>query len=144
MITNEVSVVDDPANDYDSDGNFLALASGVISNNLPTVAGQTYTLTFAYRGPGIVSLWRGENNANDSIYGDNGTLDNGTYTGGEVGQAFESNGTDSDVQIPDSPLLRPLSVTAEAWVKLDALASPVAAYPGLQYIIFHNNGNAGG
>ena len=144
VITNEVSVVDDPANDYDSDGNFLALASGVISNNLPTVAGQTYTLSFAYRGPGIVSLWRGEGNANDSIYGDNGTLDNGTYTGGEVGQAFELNGTNSDVQIPDSPLLRPLSVTAEAWVKLDALASPVAAYPGLQYIIFHNNGNGAG
>ena len=46
-----------------SGSNFLALANGVISNTLPTVAGNTYIFTFAYRGPGIAGWWRGENNA---------------------------------------------------------------------------------
>ena len=55
VITNQVSVVTDPANAYEG-SNFLALAGGVISNTLPTVAGQTYPLTFAYRGPGIAGL----------------------------------------------------------------------------------------
>ena len=65
VTSNQVSVVTDPANAY-AGSNFLALASGTIFTNLPTVAGQTYTLTFAYRGPGIAGWWRGENNASDS------------------------------------------------------------------------------
>ena len=54
--------------------NLLALADGQISRILPTVPGQTYTLSYAYRGPGAVGLWRGESNAVDSIYGNNGTV----------------------------------------------------------------------
>ena len=90
-----------------------------------------------------MGLWRGESNALDSIEGNNGTLENGTYTNGEVGQAFHLNGSNADVNIPDSPSLKPASVTVDAWVKLDALASPVAAYPGLQYIIFKQNSLSG-
>ena len=53
--TNQVSVVNDPANAYEG-SQFLALADGTISRTLPTIAGNQYTLSFAYRGPGIVSL----------------------------------------------------------------------------------------
>ena len=45
--------------------NLLALADGQITRTLPTVPGKKYTLSYAYRGPGIVSLWRGESNAVD-------------------------------------------------------------------------------
>ena len=76
VTSNQVSVVTDPANAY-AGSNFLALASGTIFTNLPTVAGNTYTLTFAYRGPGIAGWWRAENNTNDSIGGNNGIVVNG-------------------------------------------------------------------
>ena len=59
VITNQVSVVNDPANAYQG-SQFLALANGIISNNIPTVPGGKYTLTYAYRGPALVGLWRGE------------------------------------------------------------------------------------
>ena len=52
VLTNQVSLVTDPLN-ANGGSNFLALANGVISNTLPTVAGNAYTFTFAYRGPGM-------------------------------------------------------------------------------------------
>ena len=102
---------------------FLALASGLISNNLPTVAGQTYTLTFAYRGPGIASLWRGESNTVDSISGYNGTFlgDPRYATNGVVGQAFQITGNGSPssrVIVPDNAsfmLTNALTVEGWAW-----------------------------
>ena len=83
-----MSLVTDPANAYDG-SNFLALASGAILTNPPTVAGQTYTLTFTYRGPGITGMWRAENNFDDSIFGNNAsTVQNVFFTNGVVGAAF--------------------------------------------------------
>ena len=100
VMTNQVSLVTDSLN-ANNGSNFLALANGVISNTLPTVAGNTYTLTFAYRGPGIAGLWRGESNANDNIYGNNGVLTNGaTYSNGEVGHAFQILGLVGPQQSP--------------------------------------------
>ncbi|HEY5298986.1 MAG TPA: S8 family serine peptidase [Verrucomicrobiae bacterium] len=122
VMKNQVSVVTNPANTFQS-GNFLALANGVISNTLPTVAGQTYTLTFAYRGPGIVSMWRGEGNPNDSVSTNNGTLVNSaTYGPGYVGgQAFKFNGANSAVVINDSADLKlSNSLSIDAWVNPSA------------------------
>ncbi|HLX96621.1 MAG TPA: LamG-like jellyroll fold domain-containing protein [Verrucomicrobiae bacterium] len=87
---NQVSVETDPTNAYPGNSNLLTLANGTLYANLTTVPGATYTLKFAYRGPGAVGWWRGESNAVavDSIYGNNGTLVNTYYTNGEVGQAF--------------------------------------------------------
>ncbi len=121
--SNQVSLVTD-ANNAWRGSNFLALANGVISTNLSTIAGQTYTLSFAYRGPGIAAMWRGESNANDSIGTNNGTLMGGAgFAAGEVGQAFLFNGT-NDVSIPDSPLLDSFTnrITIEAWVKVNSFA----------------------
>jgi hypothetical protein len=93
---------------------------------------------------GIISWWPGEGNANDIIGNNNGVLENDVaFTQGVVGQAFHFNGSNQDVQIPYSTSLEPTNVTVECWVKLDALASPVAAYPGLQYIIFKQNSRGG-
>ncbi len=89
VTSNQVSIVTDPANAY-AGNNFLALASGTILTNLSTVAGRSYTLTFAYRGPGIAGWWRGENNTSDSIGNGNNatTVQAITYTNGEVSNAF--------------------------------------------------------
>jgi subtilisin-like proprotein convertase family protein len=104
VLTNQVSLVTDPTNAYGG-SNFLALANGVISNTLPTVVGNTYSFTFAYRGPGIVSLWRGESNANDSIDGNNGLVTTGSvqYAAAEVGQGFRFDGNANRITVPDAP-----------------------------------------
>jgi hypothetical protein len=66
-----------------------------------------------------MSWWRAETNANDSVGNNNGTLINGTYASGEVGEAFSFSGSNSYVSIPDSPSLDSLtnSITLELWMK---------------------------
>jgi subtilisin-like proprotein convertase family protein len=96
--TNQVSLVTDTNLAFEG-SNFLALASGSISRTLPTAAGHNYTLTFTYRGPGIVSLWRGENGiANDSINSNDGIPSNISYPPAEVGQGFAFDGTSSSIK----------------------------------------------
>ncbi len=50
----------------------MTLANGTISNNVPTLPGGKYTLSYACRGPGIISWWRGESNTLDSAGSNNG------------------------------------------------------------------------
>jgi subtilisin-like proprotein convertase family protein len=130
--TNQVTVITD-TNLAKSGSNLLALADGQISRILSTIPGQTYTLSFAYRGPGIVSLWSGESNAVDSVGSNNGTLTNGvTFANGIVGQAFALDGTNGYVNIPDSPSLDSLtqSITVETWMKAGQV-TPNADWKGL-------------
>jgi hypothetical protein len=55
---------------------------------------------------GLVGWWPGEGNANDVVGGHDGTLQGGvTFAPGEVGQGCRLDGTNSDVQIPDSAAL---------------------------------------
>jgi subtilisin-like proprotein convertase family protein len=121
VITNQVSVVTDPTNACEG-SNFLALANGVISNTLPTVAGQTYRLTFAYRGPGITAFWRGESNFNDSINTNNGTDSSGTvkFVPAEVGHGFNYDGSANNLAVPDLPDLNfgaGQDFSIDAWVQ---------------------------
>jgi hypothetical protein len=70
---------------------------------------------------GLISWWRAEGNAMDSIGTNHGVLTNGaTFTAGQVGQAFAFDGADDYAQVSDSQTLRPVSVTIEAWVKFFA------------------------
>jgi hypothetical protein len=68
---------------------------------------------------GLVSWWRAESNALDSVGTNNGVLTNGAgYGPGEVGTAFSFNGNNQCVVIPSSPSLSfasnaPMSV--ELW-----------------------------
>jgi len=130
VLTNQSSVVTDPTNSYVAHSNFLALANGVISNSLPTVAGRTYTLSVAYRGPGIAAWWRGENSNVDSVGSNNGTYPNGmAYAAGEVGQAFNLNGVNQYVLVTEAKN-QALDVgdngsglTFEEWIKPTVLGS---------------------
>jgi hypothetical protein len=73
--------------------------------------------------PGMISWWRAENNANDIAGRNNGTAVNLAYAPAEVGQGFRFSGGTNYVEIPDSSSLRPATLTVEAWVKFDSLAS---------------------
>src|SRR4051794_5029490 len=67
---------------------------------------------------GLVSWWAGENNANDLIGANSGTLINSpTFVAGEVGQAFHFNGSNQFVRLSNSPSLNPAgSFSIEAWI----------------------------
>ncbi|HLX69591.1 MAG TPA: LamG-like jellyroll fold domain-containing protein [Verrucomicrobiae bacterium] len=73
---------------------------------------------------GLVGWWRGESNALDSAGTNNGTYSNGvTFVSGQVGLAFNFDGTNGKVTIPDSSVLKPTNLTIEAWVKFNYLNS---------------------
>ena len=116
VVTNQVTVISNAALAYQGT-NLLALADGVISRTLPTLVGQTYTLSYAYRGPGAVALWRGESNALDSIDGNNPTsVQYITFTNGEVRQAFHYDGSTSLITVPGNTSLEASNLTLDAWI----------------------------
>src|SRR5437016_3612018 len=66
--------------------------------------------------PGLISWWRGEENANDSIGMNNGVLlGNVAFTNGMVGQGFLLNGDGAYIRIPHSPSL---NFTSEITIEL--------------------------
>ncbi len=90
---------------------------------------------------GIVSWWPASGDATD-LYGlNNGTLQGGATatTPGEVNTAFQFDGTNGFVQVPNSAALEPTNLTVEAWVRFDSLNSTENSAPGHQYIVFKQN-----
>jgi hypothetical protein len=124
------------------------LISGIptlLGNSLFTIqasdaAGVTIQQAFNLRvrnlpPEGLISWWRAENNALDSISTNHGVLTNGaTFAAGNAGQSFALDGVNDYVHVPDSQLLKPASVTIETWVRFFAtngiriiLAKPLGA-----------------
>ena len=100
VLSNDVAVVAGsdlyPANDGT---NYLALANGFMTATIPTVVGQTYTLTNVYRGPGLLDWWPFEGDFDDIIGANNGTLTGGLVTNvtGEVGQSIQFPATGATI-----------------------------------------------
>jgi hypothetical protein len=95
---------------------------------------------------GLVSWYRGEGNALDSVSNNNGALQNGTtFQPAKAGQGFKFDGVDDRVEIPDSPSQKPQALTVETWVKFDSLSSNTSggAPNGLQYLVFKKNQSVG-
>jgi len=84
---------------------------------------KVWTMTGPGQLPsGLVDLWSGEGNGNDSAGGNNGALSgNATYAEGKVGKAFYFDGVNSFVKIPQSPRLNFTDqLTISFWMKADA------------------------
>ncbi len=70
--------------------------------------------------PGLVALWSGEGNGNDSVGGNTAILTDISFAEGKVGQAFSFNGESSSIRIPASPALdigTGDGFTVTAWIK---------------------------
>ena len=86
---------------------------------------------------GLISWWRAEGNANDAVSLNNGALVGGvTFADGEVGTAFDLDGSSQYVDVPDSPSLNPTrQVTIEAWIyprlPLDPISAPIVKKAGV-------------
>lgn len=66
---------------------------------------------------GLVAWWRGEGNANDSVGANNPSVISGIgYNDGEVGRAFQFDGSTSLITVPRSPCLTISNLTVEAWI----------------------------
>src|SRR5439155_10230280 len=97
---------------------------------------------------GIVSWWRAESNALDSVGANNGILTNGaSFAAGKAGSAFSLDGLNDYIQIADAPSLRPASVTLEGWFLFNAAngirvlcVKPVGTGPLDSYGIWLENG----
>lgn len=114
----------------------LSLSSTGLISGSPTVGGTYYfglrvfdatglsreqPFSLQVRAPvsppaGTISWWRGENDAQDSIGTNHGTVNTATFTAGKVGQAFNFNGTNTHVLVPNSATLQPQNLTVDAWV----------------------------
>ncbi len=93
---------------------------------------------------GLVAWWSGDANATELLGINHGTLQGGAIAGapGFVSGAFNFDGTNGFVSIPDSPALRPTNFTIEAWIKIDAMDTPSTANAGVQFYVFKQNSRA--
>lgn len=100
-------------------GIFMASSAGKCPTNVQPPATNCVGLA-----AGIVSWWRAENNAWDEIHTNSGTLIGGMgYAAGRVGQAFQFDGVDDGVVIPDAELLNVgpgQDFSVEAWIQAEA------------------------
>jgi len=87
---------------------------------------------------GMVGWWKGDGNILDAVAENNGTFSSGGagYTDGLIERAFQFDGTNGYVQIPDSDALKPTNVTLEAWIWLDP---SLPANRGGEQIVFRKN-----
>ena len=99
-----------------ADGIFLLVCLLVASWRLPAAA-QTAPPGCVPAPAGLVSWWPAEGNATDIVSGNNGSLVGGTYTSGEVGQAFGFNGNAQLVSVGNPANLRLQDFTIEAWIQ---------------------------
>lgn len=124
-----------------------------VTDALSLFSDQICTLTVTGQVPppsGLISWWRAEGDAQDAAGTNNGVLRNGVMFGpGVSGQAFVLDGIDTSVDIPDSPSLRPASVTIEAWVLFNAagtrivMGKPVGSGTSDSYQIYLSGGTLG-
>ena len=97
------------------------LYSVLVTNSSGTVTSSNALLDLLECTPppsGLIAWWPGDGNATNLAGSGNGTLSNGTaFATGFVGAAFQFDGADDFVRVPDSDIFNLLSFTATAWIK---------------------------
>ncbi|MBI1918641.1 MAG: hypothetical protein HYS12_28440, partial [Planctomycetes bacterium] len=75
---------------------------------------------------GLIAWWSGEGDATDRTGGHDGILMNGvTFAPGRVGQAFQFDGVEDYIRIPNDPALNPRDgLTIEAWINTTSTEGP--------------------
>ena len=119
------------------------------TDSLDASTDQLMTLRVIQTPSGLISWWRAEVNALDTINTNHGVLTNGvTFAAGPVGQSFVFDGVNDYVHVPDSPNLRPASLTLEAWAMFNSQNGPVFCKPlgatGDSFALFLLNGTLHG
>src|SRR5437773_7138412 len=96
----------------------LGIAGLLYSSFFPTNCLADFPVCIA-KPAGLVSWWRGEGDATDSMGTNNGVLlGNVAFTKGMVGQAFLLNGNGAYIRVPHSPSLNFTNeLTIELWFK---------------------------
>jgi subtilisin-like proprotein convertase family protein len=95
---NEITVMTDPQFDYDGTNylgsNYLALASGRLSQTFTTVPGVAYEFRYYARSPGLTDWWPADDNTLDIVGTNDGTIPyhDVTFDVGEVDRAFTFSG----------------------------------------------------
>ncbi|HWY76108.1 MAG TPA: immunoglobulin domain-containing protein, partial [Verrucomicrobiae bacterium] len=95
----------------------------------------------------LVGWWTGDGSANDSVGGNNGILQGGATAtaSGLIAEAFNFDGANGFVEIPDSTAFHPTNLTIEAWVMFSSLDTPASggSPAGDEYIVFKQNSQSG-
>ncbi len=120
VVTNSSAVIYDPPLALTND-NFLALADGqLLLTNFPTVIGNEYNISFAYRDNSIRSWWPGDQSALDVMEVNNGLFTPPRYAPGKVQSAFRFTGPGSvPVRFGDPQSLTfAQSFSIEGWINL--------------------------
>ena len=104
----------------------VGIRSGVLVAQTPSASTLWNSLYSAYNADSIGSsslktslyaAYNGESNANDSFGTNNGTAQGGlTYTTGKIGDAFQFNGTNAYVSLPNNSFNPTGDFTISAWV----------------------------
>ena len=106
---------------------------GIADSNIATVT-ITVTAPMCVDHPSdLVAWYPGNDNANDVIGGNNGTLQGGaTFAAGQVGQAFSFDGLDDLIFVgnPTNLQFGTNDFAIDAWVNFDSLGDPANAASG--------------
>ena len=104
----------------------------------------TVLISFGPPSEGLVSWWPGEGNANDAVGGHHGALRGGaTFAPGILGQAFNLDGVNDHVAVPDNDLwaFGTSNFTVELWAKFNSDPGGTLGHPGA---VFIGNDEGGG
>jgi cysteine-rich repeat protein len=99
--------------------NIIEIIKEILFSTSDMLSGHVVANVNANCPSGLVSFWKGESDAADSVGGNGGTAYGGvSYASGVVGQAFSFDGVDDYVVVPDNSNLDingPISISA--WIK---------------------------
>ncbi len=122
--------------------------SVIVTNLSGAITSSPAALTVNWSGgctavpSGVVGWWPGDGSGRDIVGTNNGTLMGGSTatSNGVTGLAFDFDGTNKYVRIPDAPELKPTNLTVVCWVMFDNLDAPgTSVYIGQQYLVFKQN-----